>query len=116
MTTMLRWSSITCLGASLLLSVGCAVTDGGYGPGYDVGVDAGYYEPGEIDYGGWGPDYYVGPYRDGYGYGGRGGYGGGRRSGRHAYRAAPSSRSMPSVPSGRRSGGAHGGSGGRRSR
>jgi len=88
---------------------GCAV-EGGYAPGYDdsygygggVGIGFDYYEPYGAFYGGWGPSYHVAPYR-------RGGEphwdrGAAHRS-PHAYRSAPESRSMPSIPSHPRSGG-----------
>lgn len=108
------------LGLLTLSLAGCAV--GGYGGGgayYDGGADAGYgvdfYEPYGYAYGGWGRGYHVGPPPH------RGGFPGERpglhppgvRPGPHAgrppaYHPAPSSRSMPSIPSGARGGG-HGG-------
>jgi hypothetical protein len=103
-----------------LLTAGCVA--GGYagdGGGYDgtVGYDAGYYEPYGVDYGGWGSGYEVGPYYDGggrYRDGGRAEDRGGRAAAQHAYRSAPSSHAMPSIPSGPRGGGAHGAGGGAR--
>jgi hypothetical protein len=89
---------------AVLLS-GCVV-GGGYGGGYDgdvgVGVGVDYYEPAGVVYGGWGPGYHVGPYR-----GGERGrdVGHARGGGSHAYRAAPASHSIPSIPSGSRSSG-----------
>jgi len=72
---------------------GCAVE--GVGVDGSVGVDyvGGYYEPYGYEYGGWGPGYAVGPYRDGHG-----GY---YRDRGHApaFRPAPRGRSMPSIPS-----------------
>jgi len=65
----------------------------GYGYGYG-GYSVDYYEPFGGVYGAWGPGYDVGPYRDG-------GHWRGHNSGGHPYRAAPASRSMPSIPSGR---------------
>jgi hypothetical protein len=84
----------------------------GYGPGYEGGANIGfgvdYYEPFGFDYGGWGPDYRSGPPR-----GGQRTFRDGGRGATHAYRPAPSSRAMPSIPSGPRGGG-RGGGGGRR--
>jgi hypothetical protein len=94
----LRWSAITfVIGLFTLLSSGCVVNGDGYGYGYDTRVDVGvdYFEPNGAFYGGWGPGYNVGPYRDG-------GHGPVRRGGQssgHAYRAAPASHSIPSIPS-----------------
>jgi hypothetical protein len=91
----LRFSvlALTVVMAGALLS-GCVATGYGYGSaGY--GYSADYYEPYGGIYGEWGPGYEVGPYRDG----------GGRRgppSGGHAYRSAPASHSMPSIPTGGR--------------
>jgi hypothetical protein len=103
------------LTASLGFIGGCAVT--GVGVGYNGEADYGggyyqpygYYEPYGYEYGGWGTGYRVGPR-----------WGGGRRDGdRHdgerenhgpvpsrgagpargrPYRAAPPTRSMPSIP------------------
>jgi len=90
-------------GALMLTTVGCVVpADGGYGYGYG-GVGAAYYEPYGYNYGGWGNGYQVAPYRDGdhRQWNGGGGY-------NHAYRAAPASRSVPSIASHARSGGGHG--------
>jgi len=99
-TTWLRWSAITFVsGLFILLSSGCVVAGGGYGydDGASIGVD--YYAPLGGVYGGWGPGYGVAPVRGGY----RRPDGG--RSSAHAYRSAPAGRSMPSIPSGGRSGG-----------
>ena len=82
---------------------GCVVAGGG-GYGYDdgVGIGAGYYEPYGVDnYGGWGHGYEVAPFRGG----DHRSTGGGDRAPAHAYRSAPASRSMPSIPSHSRSGG-----------
>jgi len=101
-----RWSAIVCaIGLFTLLPSGCAVTDGGYGYDGSVGIGVDYYEPFGADYGGWGPGYGVGPFRDG---GHRADHGGGYQ---HAYRSAPASHSMPSLPS--RSGGGRSGGGSR---
>ena len=90
---------------TVLLS-GCVATVGEYGY-YDGGdIGATYYEPPVVEYGDWGPNYYVAPFR-----------GGERRhegeshitiEGGHAarsYRSAPASHAMPSIPSRSRSGG-----------
>ena len=104
----LRWSAIAfVIGLFTVLSSGCAVTGGGYGYGYDGGVGIGldYYEPYGAyggwgpGYGGWGPGYHVGPFRDGAHRPDRGG----GHPPPHAYRSAPASHPMPSIPS--RSGG-----------
>ena len=109
-TSYVRWSAFTLAAVTWsLLSAGCIMSDGGYG--YDDGgaIGVGYYESYGVDYGGWGPGYNVAPYRGGpHREGGerrRGDPGGGR--GGHAYRSAPASRSMPSLP--------HAGPGGSRS-
>jgi len=99
--TLLRWLVLAFgVGTLTVLLAGCIVPNGGYeddnGVGVGVGVD--YYEPYGAVYGGWGPGYHVAPFR---GDGHRGAVGGGT----HAYRSAPASRSMPSLPS-------HGGGGG----
>ena len=98
----LRWSAIALvIGLFMVLSSGCVVTGGGYGYDGDVGIGVDYYEPYGVDYGGWGPGYRVGPFRDGAHRPERG-------SGQppaHAYKPAPASRSMPSIPSRSRSGG-----------
>lgn len=97
--SLLRWSAFTLVAVAwTFLSAGCIMSDGGYGYGYDDGViGAGYYEPYGVDYGGWGPGYHVAPFRDA----GHRPDGGEHRSsggGSHAYRSAPASRSMPSLP------------------
>jgi hypothetical protein len=94
----LRWSAIVSLvGVLLLMTPGCVTADGGYG--YDAGMGVDYYEPYGTYYGGWGPGYSVGPFRDG-------DHRQAHSSG-HAYRSAPPSHSIPSIPSGSRSGGRH---------
>jgi hypothetical protein len=60
-----------------------------------------YYEPSGIDYGGWGHGYQVAPFRGG----DHRPTGGGGHASAHAYRSAPASHSMPSMPSRARSGG-----------
>ncbi len=108
----LRWSpAAAAVGLLMILPAGCAVEGVGYSGGYGYGAD--YYDGGGYDYGGWGDGYYVGPYRNG-GYRGgdhdRGGHDRGGHDGGHAYRSAPASHGVPSIPSGGR-GGAHAGGG-----
>lgn len=103
-----RWSATALvIGLCAVVASGCVVPAGGYGYGGGAGYAVGYYEPSGVDYGGWGPGYQVAPYRGG---GHRPVVSGGRAS-PHAYRAAPASRAMPSIPSAARSrgGGARGG-------
>lgn len=105
-TLLLRGSAIAVVIALFTIPLsGCVVPVGGYesGYGYDGGVGIGldYYEPYGTVYGGWGPGYHVAPYRGGEQ---RRDYGGGRPVS-HAYRSAPASHSMPSIPSHSRSGG-----------
>ena len=78
---------------SLAALASCAVDGVGVDGSVGVGYVGGYYEPYGYDYGGWGPGYAVGPYRDG-----RGGY---VRDRGHApaFRPAPRGHSMPSIPS-----------------
>ncbi len=89
----------------MVLLSGCILGGGGY---YDGG---GYYEPSGVVYGGWGPGYQVAPFRGGdHRPPDRGGHASAR-----AYRPAPASHSMPTIPSQSRSGGgggSHGGGGG----
>jgi hypothetical protein len=92
----------------LIAPLGCTVTGAGYIDDGTVGIGVDYYEPFGFDYGGWGPAYGVGPYRDG---GHRHDHGGSAPG--RAYRPASPSRSIPSIPShgrpggGRPAGGAH---------
>ncbi len=110
------------IGLFAILASGCVVQGGGYGGGgYGGGGAAygvGYYQPSGVVYGGWGSGYEVAPFRGGDHRPVAGG--GGARS--HAYRSAPASRSIPSIPSRSRavssgghssghSGGGHGGGG-----
>jgi hypothetical protein len=94
----------TAAGLFAVLLSGCVVpVGGGYAEdgGVSVGLGVDYYEPFGAVYGGWGPGYRVGPYRGGdY----RQERGGGREA-PHAFRPAPASHSMPSIPSRSRSGG-----------
>jgi hypothetical protein len=90
-------STISAIGLVAALTSSCAVGVGGYGygDGYDDPVDIGvdYYMPFGVEYGGWGPGYRVGPYRDG----GRHPDGGGHAP--RAYRPAAPGHSVPSIPS-----------------
>lgn len=109
---LIRWSvRAFVVGTLTVLSAGCILSDGGYGYD-DGGYGAAYYEqPYGADYGGWGPGYYVAPFRGGH----HRPPDGGVHASAHAYRSAPASRSMPSLPShgGGGSGGSRGGGGGR---
>lgn len=112
-SSLLRWvATALVIGLVAVLSTGCVVAGAGYG--YDGGAGYGldYYEPYGVDYGGWGAGYQVAPFRGG----DHRAVTNGGRAAPHAFRAAPASRSMPSIPSGSRSGGGggHGGGGGRR--
>ena len=91
---------------TVLLS-GCIVGGGYYdstGGGYydGEGIGATYYEPSVVEYGGWGPGYQVAPFRDGEhrlsGGDHRPTSGGGQAPAR-AFKSAPASRPMPSIPS-----------------
>jgi len=89
-----RWSAIALvIGLLTFISSSCIVTGGGYG------LD--YYEPFRGDYGGWGPGYHVAPVRDGDHHPAHGG----GQPASHAYKSAPASRSVPSIPSHSHSGG-----------
>ncbi len=81
---------------------GCVVTGGGY---YDSGdIGAAYYEPSGVYYGGWGPGYHVAPYRSS-DHGDHHQTSGGGHEYTRAYRPAPPSHAVPSIPSQPRSGG-----------
>jgi hypothetical protein len=98
------------IGLLLIAPLGCTVTGGGLAYDGTVGVGLDYYEPSGFDYGGWGPGYGVGPYRDG----GHRPDGGRGMSPGNTFRPAPSSHSIPSIPSRARPGGGRSGGGGRR--
>ncbi len=96
-----------------VLLCGCVATVGGYGYGEGAAIVPDYYEPYGAVYGGWAPEYYVAPFRGGDRRFERGEE---RRAGRNerpsptrAYRGAPASRAIPSIPSAPRSGGSHSG-------
>lgn len=100
-TLLLRWTSLAfVVGTLTVFSAGCVVS-GGYGYDYGGGYGVPYYEPYGVYYGGWGPAYQVAPFR---GVDHRLGDRRGRESA-HAYRSAPASRAMPSLPSRSDSGG-----------
>lgn len=101
---LLRWSARAfVVGTLMVFSAGCVLSPGGYGYDDGVGYGAGYYEPYGVEYGGWGPGYQVAPYRGG----DHRPIGGGGHESTHAYRSAPASRSVPSLPA--HSGGGRGG-------
>ena len=90
----LRWSALAFVVLTLpILLSGCYLGFGGYDDG--GGIGAAYYEPYGVDYGGWGPGYRVAPPRGG----DHRQASGGSRASAHAYRSAPASHSMPSIPS-----------------
>ena len=62
----LRWLVLAFMLCMLtVLLFGCFVPGGGYGYDDGGGIGGAYYEPFGFDYGGWGPDYQVAPYRGG---------------------------------------------------
>lgn len=83
------------LGFNMLLASGCAVTGRGYVRSPDVRFGVGYYERGFGNYGGWGPSYRIGPYRNGVLRRGIGRV----RPGPRGFRPAPRVRPIPSIPS-----------------
>jgi hypothetical protein len=99
-----RSALVAMLGLLTVAAAGCVADGYVYSGSYDYGAD--YYYPSTILYGGWGPNYYVGPYRRGY-------FGGGRLvrpESAAAFRRPPASRPMPSMPSRPHGGGGpHGG-------
>jgi hypothetical protein len=101
----LRWFALALMiGLLAVMSFGCVMPGGGYGYG-GGGSGRGYYEPYGASYGGWSSGYRVAPYHDG---DHRQDFGGGHPPS-NAYRPAPASRAMPSIPSGSRSYGGQGG-------
>ena len=104
---LLRWAVIAFVVGTLTVLSGCLLPYGGYDDGGDMG--AAYYEPYGAVYGGWGPGYHVAPFRGG----DHRPTGGGGHAPEHAYRSAPASRSIPSLPSHGGGGGRGGGGGGR---
>ena len=109
----LHWLALAFVLCTLtVLLYGCIVPGGGYGYDDGGGIGGAYYEPFGFDYGGWGHDYQVAPFRGG---DHRPASGGGHASA-HSYRSAPASHSMPSIPSHSRSGSSRSRSGSSRSR
>lgn len=105
-----RWAA---LGFAAVLAHGCVLEGGGVGIEAAAPYGFDYYEPPGVFYGGWGPGYYVAPFRDRdhdhdrhfeRGPGFREG-----RAGPRAFRAAPAGRAIPSIPTGPRFGGTRGG-------
>lgn len=94
-------ATVIIAGLFSLLTASCVVPGGGFGYGPSTGFGLGYYEPTGVNYGGWGGGYYVGPVHGGPVYG----YHGGGGAQPHAFRAAPASRPVPSIPSHARGGG-----------
>ena len=92
MKTVLRqWPFILLAAAVFTLLSGCVATTGGYG-----GED--YYEPSGYYYNGWGPTYRVGPPRRGDHDDHPGPPHAESHQGHPAYRPAPPSRAVPSIP------------------
>ncbi len=115
-SSLLRSLSIALVICTLPVVLSSCVSTGGYYD--DGGIGAVYYEPPDVVYGGWGPSYHVAPYRGGDHRDYRPTSDRGHESAR-TYRAAPASRSVPSIPSQSRSSGSHSGgshSSGQRSR
>jgi len=101
----LRWLASAFVVCTLTILLHGCVTGGGYYT--DEGAT--YYEHYGAAYGNWGPEYHVAPYRDrdhdhDRGYHPRGGD---RLPSERAFRSAPASRPVPSIPSQPRSGGSH---------
>ena len=107
---LLRWLTLVFVVLTLMVLLsGCVVTGGGYGYSDGGGIGAAYYESSGVEYGGWGPGYQVAPFRDGdhrLRSGDRRQTSGDGRASAPAYRPAPASRAMPSIPSKPRSTGA----------
>ncbi len=89
MSNAIRHAALVGIGLLALDALCACVVGTGYGDAGVVGYGPGYIEPLGYEYGGWREGYRVGPPRGGEG-----------RSGAppHAYRAAPSSRPTPSIP------------------
>jgi len=98
------FGTLLALGAALF-STQCAYEDGGayrggmYGDAYGGpalnGFDGGYYEPWSVNYGGWGPNFRVGPYPRG---GGPRAHIPEQRPPVHTYHPAPAGHPAPSLP------------------
>jgi|SRR5665213_2968108 len=94
-TFMRRLIASACGAASLVILYAC-VAGGGYGDGAEVSYGADFYEPFGYEYGGWGPNYRVGPPHGGER---RPEHSGGAHPHPPAYHPAAPSRSVPSIPS-----------------
>jgi hypothetical protein len=104
MSIVLRLLAASALGIVLLTFLSACVVPGG---GYEgsVGVyGVSYYEPAGHEYGGWAPGYHVGPPRGGDPHPDRGR----DQASARAYRPAPASRPVPSIPTRSRPADEHG--------
>jgi hypothetical protein len=107
---MKRLLIVLAIGLLTFTESACTVVGDGFAGNGNVGVGLDYYEPLGFDFGGWGPGYGIGPYHDGsHRFESRG-----SGSAGHAYRSAPSSRAIPSIPSQGRLGGGRASGGKRR--
>ena len=89
----MRWPRRFALLVLAALGAGCVGAGVGVGGvGYDADVDVGgdYYGPPAVVYGGWAPNFWVGPGHPGPWH---------APPGRPAYRPAPPSHRVPSIPS-----------------
>jgi hypothetical protein len=92
----------SCAGGTVGVSAGYPDA---YWDGPVYGYDLDYFYGPPVLYGGWGPDYYVGPPRwEGH----PRGWGGPAPGTRPGFRPAPPGRPMPSIPTGPRGGGVRG--------
>jgi hypothetical protein len=101
----LLWSAYAAVALFTLALSGC-VASGGYA--YADGV--GYYQAAGYDYGGWGPNYVVGPVREEDHHPDRDDHRsdhGGAPPVQHDDRGGAGARPVPSIPSGSRSGESH---------
>ncbi len=103
---LLRLGALVLAVAAFMTLTGCVASAGVYAGDYDGEY---YYDaPGYVVYDGWGPTYYVGPPRGGHDHHDdhhdvghddhHDTHGGGGHPGHPAYRPAPSSRAVPSIP------------------
>ncbi len=97
--TLRLMSKIVLAAASLAVMAGCVATPGYGGSSIEVGYSVGFYEPAGYVYGDWPSSYHVAPPRPDHD---RNAYVGashpGRSPSRPAYRPAPPSRQLPSLP------------------
>ena len=95
MSYALRLLAISTLGMVLLPFLSSCVVPGvGYEQSAEVGYGVNYYEPSGLAYGGWAPGYHVGPPRGGEPHPAPAHF----TASRPAYRPAPPSRPIPSIP------------------